>query len=89
MKKAYNKPALYVESFQLNQSIASTCNVEWGGNTLGKPGHSSKATCGWDMGNMIMWVDATTGCDTPIDVDADAFGLCYNTPSGGNTIFGS
>ncbi len=89
MKKAYNKPELYVESFQLSQSIASTCSVAAGGNSLGSPSHDSKSTCGWDLGNMVLWVDSSTGCNKSLDVDADFLGMCYNTPNGGNTIFGS
>lgn len=89
MKKAYNKPELFVESFQLTQSIASTCSVEWGGNTLGKPGHNDQTSCGWDMGNMVMWTESVAQCTTKIDEATEAFGLCYNTPNGGNSIFGS
>ena len=89
MKKAYNKPELYVESFQLTQSIAGTCSAEWGGNTLGSPNHDSKSTCGWDMGNMVLWIDSTTKCSMSLSEDSEFQGICYNTPSGGNTIFGS
>ncbi len=37
MKKAYEKPDIKLESFELNQSIAVDCGVTAGGNTLGKP----------------------------------------------------
>lgn len=89
MKKAYNKPVLFVESFQLTQSIAGTCSVAAGGNSLGSPNHDSKDTCGWDLGIMVLWVDSSTNCNKLLGTDADFEGLCYNTPSGGNTIFGS
>lgn len=89
MKKAYIKPEVFVESFALNQNIASTCGVPGGGNTLGKPNHSDKTTCGWDMGNFIAWVEAPA-CNMYLSTDGDTpFGVCYNTPSGGVTIFGS
>ena len=88
MKKAYNKPELYVESFQLSQSIASAC-VAAGGNSFGSPNHASKDTCGWSLVSMVLWVDSSTGCNKFLDVDADFQGICYNTPNDGNTIFGS
>lgn len=90
MKKAYNKPKVFVESFVLNQNIAFNCFVPWGGDpTLGKPNHSEKTSCGWDMGNFIAWVDAENKCNLFIPPSEGVGAVCYNTPSGGNTIFGS
>lgn len=89
MKKAYVKPALALESFVLSQSIASTCNVPGGGTSLGKPGHSSRETCGWDVGGLILWVNDSTGCNLPTEIDENVSGICYNAPAGGFTIFGS
>lgn len=53
MKKVYVKPALQVEYFGLTQSIAAGCGAVPGGNSLGKPNHWDKSTCGWDMGNHL------------------------------------
>lgn len=89
MKKQYSKPGIIIEDFRLSQNIAS-CWSEPGGNSLGKPSHWDKSSCGWDMGNMIVWTTSTKDCtsfDIPADGEID--GVCYNNPSGGNSIFSS
>ena len=57
MKSAYKKPVIHIEYLALNQTVASGCGATPGGDTLGKPAHWSKATCGWYMDdNTILWV---------------------------------
>ena len=47
MKKTYMKPALYVESFGLTQSIASNCTAQ--NNGLGQANHAMSQVCGWEF----------------------------------------
>ncbi|MCD7946354.1 MAG: hypothetical protein LUF81_07100 [Clostridiales bacterium] len=90
MTTNYEKPVILFESFVLSQSIADNCGVPGGGTTLGKPNHSSKTTCGWDMGNVIVWLESMTNiCSQGVSEDTDVGGYCYNTPSNGYTIFSS
>ncbi len=89
MKKVYVKPALQVEYFDLTQSIASGCGAAPGGNSLEKPNHWDKSTCGWDMGNLVIWTEANSGYSLKWDADAPWEGVCYNNPEGGNSIFTS
>lgn len=89
MKKKYMKPAVYMETFNLSQSIAAGCGAPAGGGSLGKPAHWSKETCGWDMGNFILWVADTVNCNEGIGTDENVNGVCYNNPNGGSSIFSS
>lgn len=78
-----------MEKFDLSQSIAAGCGAVAGGSSLGKPAYWSKETCGWDLGNMILWVESTRNCNEDVGID-DAFeDICYNNPSGGSSIFSS
>ena len=90
MKQVYTKPVLMMETFNLTQTIAAGCGAAAGGNTLGRPAQWSKSTCGWDLGNEILWAENTdANCNSYLSVDEDVNGLCYNNPGGGNSIFGS
>ncbi|MCD7807962.1 MAG: hypothetical protein LUH02_01360 [Erysipelotrichaceae bacterium] len=91
MKKKYEKPGLIYESFELNQTIAESCGVTGGGNSLGTPSHWSKDTCGWSIGgNIVLWGSASNGCNDIVENDDGApDGMCYNNPSPGQTIFSS
>ncbi len=83
MKKTYMKPALYVESFGLTQSIASNCTAQ--NNGLGQANHSMSQVCGWEfMGQNYFSVGVTTkGCEAgEIEI------ICYNAPNG-NIMFES
>lgn len=92
MKKTYQKPGIYVENFNLSQSIASTCGAANPDSTLGQPGFESKTSCGWDIGSgAIVW-PANSVCTFPVKGDsapgADGSIVCYNNPEGGMNIFG-
>lgn len=92
MKEVYVKPQLHIEQFVLTQSIAS-CGAVAGGNSLGRPNHWSKTDCGWVVGDEVYW-SVLPGCD---DGTGEAYpdgwdglgAVCYNNPSGGNSIFSS
>lgn len=92
MKKTYTKPTILWESFSLTQSIAAGCS-DFSNSTLGKPSSGDKINCGWDMGNLIVWVandgSAKTDCNYDWGADEPFDVLCYNNPNGGMTIFGS
>ena len=91
MKKTYVKPALAVESFVLSQSIAVNCGVPGGGTEMGAPNHVDKISCGWEMDSAtVIWLDTMANiCTFPVGEDEPVYGMCYNNPNGGVTIFGS
>lgn len=78
MKKVYEKPMLYAESYELAEHIAGGCALD----DMNTPTHRSLESCGFrisngtvafqDQGNCVGWWD--TFWDKPID---DVF--CYNT----------
>lgn len=78
-----------MEKFDLSQSIAAGCGAVAGGSSLGKPAHWNKDTCGWDLGNVILWVESTGHCNADVGTNEDFEGICYNNPSGGSSIFSS
>lgn len=89
MKKTYVKPALMVESFVLNQNIAASCSgVPGGGDNMGMPAHSDKGSCGWNIGGVILWVEAST-CNMQVGEDTETVIGCYNNPTPNMSIFGS
>lgn len=89
MKKIYSKPAMQVEYFTMSQNIAAGCGAVGGGNSLGKPTYGDPSNCGWAVGDTIAWVGESTGCNFPCDENTDFAGICFNNPSGGNSIFSS
>ena len=90
MKKAYSKPRFAVELFSFSQSIASGCGVSPEGSTLGTPTHATKDSCGWDLGDFIVFAIGNDRCETLQIPEEDSFeGYCYNNPDGGITIFSS
>ena len=90
-KKTYKKPMVKIERFDLTQKVAAGCG-DFSNSTLGKPSSGDKINCGWDLGNMIVWVADTgkgTDCTFPWGENEEFEGHCYNNPNGGLTIFGS
>ena len=87
MKQTYVKPSIVVERFSLAQSIAADCaprNDAWG-----HCNHWSKSTCGWQFPDgTIAWLDPNV-CNDIYGAFDEINGLCYNSPKGGMTIFGS
>lgn len=87
MKMKYVKPTMIVERFTLTQNIAYDCaphNAEWGWATL-----ADKASCGWQLpSGDIAWLEGDSCTDWYGEYD-EIFGVCYNNPEGGMTIFGS
>lgn len=89
MKEVYIKPQLHIEYFSLSQSIASCTGVTGGGNTLGKPSHWDKTTCGWDVGGYVIWTNVNNCPDEQAGEDEIIEGVCYNNPSGDAVAFSS
>ena len=78
MKKAYVKPEVYFESFELSSSIAVQC---------AKPINYAAGTCKEGLGGYadLIFLDTTTTCQaTP-----DKYGYCYDVPNDTNRIFNS
>lgn len=87
MKEKYTKPVLRMEMFTLTQNIAQTCG-SFEGSTVGRPTSGDSNSCGWDMGNAIVWVEAPA-CTMPWPADGEFAGVCLHNPNGGVTVFGS
>ena len=90
MKQVYSKPTLIMESFVMTQSVANECNVVPNGGSLGRPGFADKAVCGWNLGNMVLFIDSPdVNCSMDVGPNDEVFGMCYNNPNPDNAIFGS
>lgn len=92
MKKSYQKPSIYVESYELAQSIAINCHLDLSqDSTLGRPTHAAPGVnnCGWDMGNVIFFVADSSCTEEEDPTDFDWGGICYNAPQGATQIFAS
>ncbi len=77
MKKAYTKPELYFENFELSTSIAVQC---------GKPIHYAAGTCKDGLGGYadVIFLEDKSCSSTP-----DDFGFCYHNPTDTEKIFNS
>lgn len=90
MKKKYQSPKVYIESFELSQTIASGGCGAAHNSHFGGPTHWSKTTCGWkDPSYGVIVFAHDTACNLKVDPNTDYNGICYNAPSAGNSIFGS
>ncbi len=96
MKIKYTKPDFVIERFDLSQSIAANCSAEVPSNplsSLGDPNWSSKETCGWRVGQYVIWSASNCQSSTELPIivnpNAEVMGFCYNNPSGSNVIFRS
>ena len=77
MKKAYVKPRVYFEDFQLSASIAAGCTP---GYIVGY----SEATCSWNDGVGTIFQNAS--CTYTPD---QAGNVCYGVPLDTNRLFAS
>lgn len=86
MKKAYSKPQIYFDSFELSQSIAAGCEVI---------GNMAPGTCAYidEETGLSVFVDSISACaDLPqpgTPSDAMFGGLCYEIPGEAWNIFSS
>lgn len=80
MKKAYVKPEIYFESFELSANIATGCAFI---------ANHAKDECGLELGPGldVLFISATTGCSRqPVDGDTS---VCYHVPYDSNKLFTS
>lgn len=83
MKKAYVKPQVYFEDFQLSASIATGCE------------HTTNHTlnvCSYETSvgpeTKYVFVDGVSACTT-VPEDGMWAGFCYHNPSENNNLFTS
>lgn len=97
MKKSYQKPSIYVESYELAQSIAVNCHLDLSQiSSVGRPTHAAPGvnSCVWDMGNVSIFtadVDCTI-IEDPADFSGESqngTAICYNAPQDAIQIFAS
>ena len=92
MKKKYEKPGLYIESFALSQAIALNCNLghKRDEGTLGEPNYGDSMSCGWKGpdGKNYWTSDLVNKCtDEQYGPNDDVGFGCYNNPSATNALF--
>ena len=80
MKKAYVKPVLYFENFELNANIAASCAT---------PIHNSaRDACGLEIDGIgVAFLDGISGCKYK-GKDGN-FGVCYHNPTDTTNLFNS
>lgn len=89
MKKSYQKPHIYVEEFELAQSIAVNCDYS-SSSTTGHPTHASATVCGWYVSDGLVYFTAEPACTEIADPgDFNDDNMCYNAPIAGSQIFAS
>lgn len=92
MKEKYVKPALYVESFALSQSIAVVCTgIARAGNWHGRPTMDDDRTCGWETNGGPTLFYSQIACDFDLsEFDSFEWGdYCFNNPSDVHGLFSS
>lgn len=95
MKERYVKPAIYMESFALTQTIARNCgDTHDPASTVGESTHYSPNACTWDIFGYTLFYDHCMENMTPkdgktIDEMLEGAGFCYNNPNGLQTVFSS
>lgn len=85
MKKKYEKPVLIIEPFQLDATVAASCQSQGY-----KPIGYNENGCGFDKGTSHTWLYFNThNCDLDI-VGPEGDGndtVCYHGPIDANTVF--
>lgn len=80
MKKAYVKPEVYFENFQLSANIAAGC--------MHKTNHQENV-CGYSIpGVGAVFTTTVTGC-TYTEESENYNGICYHNPSDDGKLFTS
>lgn len=87
MKKAYVKPQLFYEDFELSHNIANCSIAE--DDTKTQANYSDGHTCTYDYTLVIgevIFMEGNNKCGVPMDY---ADGYCYQTGTDGLTFFHS
>lgn len=80
MKKTYQTPDIYFDTFQLSTNIAA-CKVH--NYTM------SNGECGFEVGSRVAFTTEVTGCKWKITDGSMFDGLCYHVPTDLNNLFNS
>ncbi len=92
MKKVYQKPSFYAETFQLVEHVAS-CNA---GESITTVNYRDKTSCSYQDNDVIIFLDGVSNCQTTeLNYDHSMFDSfqdyilsleCYNAFSDGNVF---
>lgn len=81
MKKAYVKPQLYFENFELNANIAASCAVAIH--------NMARNVCGLTINGIgTVFLNDISGCKDYKANDGD-YSICYHNPSDTQNLFNS
>lgn len=84
MKKAYTKPELFCEEYQLSVSIAAHC-ASWIDPEM--VNSSDYTSCGYYLAGRTLFMERPN-CDDRLKYDGDR-NVCYQQPSEENKVFSS
>ena len=81
MRKAYTKPNIVFDSFNIDMNIAACAKA------IGEHGQGS---CAANVSGFMVFTSDISGCTfTQADGDDNVFHLCYYVSSADQTLFGS
>lgn len=84
MKKAYSKPELYYERYELSSNIAGNCAT---GLPVGEIGPANYQSCTVNVGVGKLFLDTAIGCDT--EPSEKEIGFCYEVYTATNMLWSS
>lgn len=87
MKKAYTKPELFCEEYELSVSIAGNCGAEFSAFNVLPTGAEANG-CGYNMRGKIIFIEANNTCQIKT-INGSEFGLCYQVPTATTLAFSS
>lgn len=67
MKKSYNKPAMYIEEFTLQEHIAAGCTAMDMLPTDGEKNFTNQNNCTFDSMGMKYFTNGNSNCMNPLD----------------------
>lgn len=85
MKKAYVKPELFCEEYELSTAIAGNCTAGLGAYNVTQSDYN---TCGYKMGFDVVFLYKPY-CDTIPDGEGAEGTLCYQHPNENSLAFSS
>lgn len=86
MKRAYTKPELFCEDYELSVEIAGNCGRKFSNSV----NHNDPKYCYYEMGDDIIFITSNSVCDGDALNAFDGTSFCYETNSyGENIIFAS
>lgn len=80
MKKKYEKPQIYIETFALDTTIAGTCELD-------TPLPSSEENCGYPIQGGTVFVEGASCQYKPQSGEYNGF--CYHVPTDAKNLFNS